>query len=135
MTEPQPKVSFQQINIVTSDWDATVAFYQTLGIDVPDVEGYPPGSDALHTEAGGIELDNEAGARNWHTGWAGGDRRTPIVVTFSLPTRDAVDATYAALVAAGHPGTQPPFDAFWGSRYAIVTDPNGIEVGLMSPRS
>ena len=28
---------------------------------------------------------------------------------------------------------QPPFDAFWGARYAIVADPDGNDVGLMSP--
>jgi len=25
--------------------------------------------------------------------------------------------------AAGYPGRQQPFDAFWGARYAIVADP------------
>jgi hypothetical protein len=30
---------------------------------------------------------------------------------------------------------QPPYDAFWGARYAIVEDPDGIAVGLMSPIS
>jgi uncharacterized glyoxalase superfamily protein PhnB len=30
---------------------------------------------------------------------------------------------------------QAPFDAFWGARYAIVEDPDGIAVGLMSPIS
>jgi predicted enzyme related to lactoylglutathione lyase len=29
---------------------------------------------------------------------------------------------------------QPPYDAFWGSRYAIVEDPDGNPVGLMSRR-
>jgi predicted enzyme related to lactoylglutathione lyase len=27
----------------------------------------------------------------------------------------------------------PPWDAFWGSRYAIVADPDGNHVGIMSP--
>jgi hypothetical protein len=25
------------------------------------------------------------------------------------------------------------YDAFWGARYAIVADPDGSDVGLMSP--
>jgi uncharacterized glyoxalase superfamily protein PhnB len=33
----------------------------------------------------------------------------------------------------GYLGRQPPFDAFWGARYAIVADPDGNDVGLMSP--
>jgi uncharacterized glyoxalase superfamily protein PhnB len=28
---------------------------------------------------------------------------------------------------------QPPCDGFWGSRYAIVEDPDGRAVGLLSP--
>jgi hypothetical protein len=50
-----------------------------------------------------------------------------------LPTRQAVDDRYAELTSAGYRGRQPPFDAFWGARYAIVADPDGNDVGLMSP--
>jgi uncharacterized glyoxalase superfamily protein PhnB len=28
-----------------------------------------------------------------------------------------------------------PIDAFWGARYAIIEDPDGIAVGVMSPVS
>jgi uncharacterized glyoxalase superfamily protein PhnB len=35
--------------------------------------------------------------------------------------------------SAGYRGLQLPFDAFWGARYAIVEDPDGIAIGLMSP--
>ena len=52
---------------------------------------------------------------------------------FSLASRAAVDELYAALVAAGHSGSQPPYDTFWGARYAVVEDPDGNPVGLMSP--
>jgi uncharacterized glyoxalase superfamily protein PhnB len=37
------------------------------------------------------------------------------------------------MTSAGYLGLQPPFDAFWGARYAILEDPNGAAVGLMSP--
>ena len=47
--------------------------------------------------------------------------------------REAVDALYAELVGAGHTGAQEPFDAFWGARYAVVVDPEGTHVGIMSP--
>lgn len=52
---------------------------------------------------------------------------------FRLSSRPAVDRVYAELTGAGHRGLQPPYDAFWGARYAVVEDPNGIAVGLMSP--
>jgi uncharacterized glyoxalase superfamily protein PhnB len=37
------------------------------------------------------------------------------------------------VTGAGYGSQQPPYDAFWGSRYAIVEDPDGNAVGLMSP--
>jgi uncharacterized glyoxalase superfamily protein PhnB len=55
------------------------------------------------------------------------------ILGFSVPTREAVDALYANLVAGGHRGRQQPYDAFWGARYAIVDDPDGNGIGLMSP--
>ncbi len=33
----------------------------------------------------------------------------------------------------GHRSLHPPSDGFWGARYAIVEDPDGRAVGLMSP--
>jgi len=47
--------------------------------------------------------------------------------------RDDVDVRYAQLTGTGYAGRQPPYDTFWGARYAIVEDPDGNEVGLMSP--
>jgi uncharacterized glyoxalase superfamily protein PhnB len=84
--------------------------------------------------AGGVtvELDNVEMARIWHAGWRDKQGGGP-VLGFSLPSRQAVDDCYAELTAAGATGRQPPCDAFWGSRYAIVEDPDGNDVGLMSP--
>jgi uncharacterized glyoxalase superfamily protein PhnB len=54
-------------------------------------------------------------------------------MTAFLPSRNDVDATYNRLEEAGFTGLQRPYDAFWGSRYAIVADPEGNNVGLESP--
>ena len=39
------------------------------------------------------------------------------------------------MIGAGYRGLQEPHDAFWGARYAIIEDPDGIAVGLISPVS
>jgi uncharacterized glyoxalase superfamily protein PhnB len=44
-----------------------------------------------------------------------------------------VDEIYADLVGAGYLGQQEPVDASWGARFAVVEDPDGNAVGLMSP--
>ena len=138
MPEQQPILD--QINLVVRDMDATLAFYRRLGFDIPDGPGeWPPGSGAQHAEVtlpGGVrlEFDNVPMARIWHAGWRESHEvGSSAVIGFSLPSRHAVDEQYKDLTAAGYVGRQPPYDAFWGARYAIVQDPNGNDVGLMSP--
>jgi len=58
---------------------------------------------------------------------------TRAVLTFHVKSRQDVDRIHDHLTGLGHPSAQPPFDAFWGARYAIVEDPDGNHVGLMSP--
>lgn len=122
-----------QLNIVVRDMDATIAFYRRLGVQFPDTL---PEWQAHHREAAlegevAIDLDSTASAREWNRGWPAS--KTGVVLGFRLATREEVDALYAELTAAGHAGRQPPYDAFWGARYAIVDDPDGNAVGLMSP--
>ncbi len=37
------------------------------------------------------------------------------------------------MTSAGYTGHLAPFDAFWGARYAVIDDPDGNHVGIMSP--
>jgi hypothetical protein len=80
-----------------------------------------------------LELDTAESARLWHAGWLADPASVGVVIGFSFPTWEAVDERYAELTSADYTGRQPPFDAFWGARYAIVADPDGNDVGLMSP--
>ncbi|HET9611826.1 MAG TPA: VOC family protein [Acidimicrobiales bacterium] len=125
------------LNVVVGDMAATLDFYRRLGVAVPDA---PDGTDpaGAHVQLrmpGGfsLELDTAASVRLWHAGWRTDPGSVGVVLGFALPSREAVDERYAELTAAGHAGRQPPFDAFWGARYAIVADPDGNDVGLMSP--
>src|SRR6185503_3124926 len=75
-----------QINLVVSDMDASLAFYRRVGVDFP---AWEPSWDRHHRSA--------------------------------------------KIAGGGYRGQQPPYDAFWGSRYAVVEDPDGNLVGLMGP--
>ena len=63
-------------------------------------------------------------------GWGA---RNGIVLAFEVPDRAEVDRLYDQLVAAGTRSQQPPYDAFWGARFAVVADPDGNAVAVMSP--
>jgi len=125
-----------QVNLVVASTAAAVEFYGLLGVPMPELDESSTDHLELPVLAApnlSIELDSAASARIWNASWRSEKGGTAVVLGFSLPTRAAVDTTYTAVTAAGHPGVQPPFDAFWGSRYAIVADPDGNQVGLMSP--
>lgn len=127
---------FNQLNIIVSDMDAAVSFYRMLGLEIGYAEGdWPPGSGARHVdgqpdECAHLHLDNGEITRIWAS-----QELPPVtaVIGFRVPTRDAVDEKFAELTAAGYVGVCKPYDAFWGSRYAIVEDPDGHCIGFMNP--
>jgi uncharacterized glyoxalase superfamily protein PhnB len=132
MTEPEPDL--HMLNLVVRDMAASLEFYGRIG--VTGTKGSDPAAAHVQLRMPGgfsLELDTAASARGWHAGWRADPGSVRVVVGFALASRDDVDARYRHLVAAGYVGRQPPFDAFWGARYAIVADPDGNDVGLMSP--
>jgi catechol 2,3-dioxygenase-like lactoylglutathione lyase family enzyme len=120
-----------QLNLVVSDMNATVEFYRRLGLDIPDTD---PAFQAHHRSArlpGGLDLDFDSAefVTHWDVGWRSGRA----VIGFRVSRRERVDSIYSDLTASGYLGQQPPYDAFWGARFAIVEDPDGNAVGIMSP--
>jgi uncharacterized glyoxalase superfamily protein PhnB len=132
MSEISPDL--HMLNVIVGDMPASLEFYRRLGVAVPDGEAEPGAHVQLRMPGGfSLELDTAESARIWHAGWRADQASTGVVIGFALASREAVDERYAALTSAGYQGRQPPFDAFWGARYAIVADPDGNDVGLMSP--
>ena len=127
---------FSQINLVCHDMAASLAFYRRIGLDLPEGALWQTATGAHHAKADGegpvdLEFDSHRLARAYNHGFAA--ERGRVVVGVSVESREAVDALWTGLLEAGAQGLQPPFDAFWGARYAIVEDPDGNPVGLMSP--
>jgi uncharacterized glyoxalase superfamily protein PhnB len=131
---------FSQVNLVVKDMARTLAFYRRLGLEIPEAAQWSTPSGIHHvtiahgdSAAGGVDLefDSHALARRYNRGYEA--ERGRVMLGFSLPSREAVDALFEDLVTHEHQALQPPYDAFWGARYAIVEDPDGNPVGLMSP--
>ena len=137
MSDVMPALN--QLDIVARDVDAAVAFYRLLGLDIPEIAVWRTPTGAHHVDLhlpNGLtfHIDSPALAKVYNAGWRPQrGEGSQCVVGFSLPTRAAVDECHARMTAAGHPSVQPPYDTFWGARYAIVQDPDGNHVGIMSP--
>lgn len=125
-----------QVNIVTGDFGRCEDFYRRIGIkfESPPTKGRKAFHKNGEDERGNrVEFDSAEFAQIWNPGWAGrSDLGGRVVLGFACPSRDDVDRIFRDLADAGYRALAQPHDAFWGSRYAIVEDPNGIAVGLMS---
>jgi catechol 2,3-dioxygenase-like lactoylglutathione lyase family enzyme len=119
------------IDIVVADMGASLRFYKTLGLDVPadqdaedQVQVATPGGPTLGFVSEGM-------MKEVNPYWVQpvGQR-----VTFACrcDSPEEVDATYARVTTAGYEGRQPPWDAFWGQRYAMLSDPDGNRVDLFA---
>jgi len=136
-----PKPGLHQLNIVCGDVEASIDFYRRLGVDIPERMIWRTESGAHHISAGrwpqgaiDLDLDSAALAREWNEAWRGhADLNGRVVAGFRVESRDAVDAIYRDMTDAGYRGLHAPQDMFWGARYAIIEDPDGIAVGVMSP--
>jgi catechol 2,3-dioxygenase-like lactoylglutathione lyase family enzyme len=129
-----PKARFGGIDVVARDMAASIAFYRELGLEIADdklysEDGVPHHFDTHVDGAGGFDLDSEAMTNRFDPGWSGGG----VIVSFRTESRDDVDALHDHMVGLGHPSHLAPFDAFWGARYAVIVDPDGNRVSLMSP--
>ncbi len=137
------KPTLSQVNLVCSDVDASAAFYRRLGIDIPENGVWrTPSGTHMAKAAGGpatathIQFDASSFAERWNPAWKGRiDLAGRVVLGFHVPKRADVDTIFNDMTTVGYRGLLEPHDAFWGVRYAILEDPDGIAVGLMSPAS
>jgi catechol 2,3-dioxygenase-like lactoylglutathione lyase family enzyme len=129
--EQRPHI--HQLNIVVRDVERSAGFYALLGLPVGSSS---PPWDRHHrsfdTDANpAVDLDSATFASVWNGGWR--PERTGVVINVEVASREEVDVVYLAVTRAGHHGEQEPYDAFWGARYAVVADPDGNAIGIMSP--
>jgi catechol 2,3-dioxygenase-like lactoylglutathione lyase family enzyme len=127
--------ALNQLNVIVKNMAATVDFYRRLG--VPIAADHDDNHVDVNLPNGLlIEFDTEGFVPAWDSGWNSStpSMRGGLVIGFRVASRESVDALYAELTTAGGRPRQPPYDAFWGARYAIVEDPDGNAIGLMSPK-
>jgi len=119
------------VGIVVKDMPRSLAFYRLLGLDIPAEAD----SDA-HVEVtlpGGFRIawDTVEIVKGLLPDWRepSGHR---MGLAFKCDSPEDVNRLYEALMKAGYRGLKPPWDAFWGQRYAIVVDPDGNLVDLFA---
>lgn len=119
------------IGIAVSDLRRSLEFYRLLGLDLPEDS---PEGHVEATMANGTRLmfDTEEVIRSFLPDWARSDGNQ-VSLAFQCASPTNVDEVYARVVAAGFEGEKEPWDAFWGQRYALLGDPDGVRVNLYAP--
>ncbi|WP_433180308.1 VOC family protein [Actinoallomurus sp. CA-150999] len=127
MTNPRLAV----ISIITDDMPAAIAFYESCGLQLSG-----GGPNEPHSEFGGAGIKVMLDTREVVTGidphWKPPSGGHAMALAFDCGTPDDVDATFDRMVAAGAGVGKKPWDAFWGQRYAVITDPDGNPVDLFA---
>ncbi|HUG65735.1 MAG TPA: VOC family protein [Gaiellaceae bacterium] len=117
------------IGIVASNVRASIAFYRLLGVDLPeDGEGH---IEATLPNGLRLMLDAEDVVKSFRPDWTR-EHGNQLALAFECASPAEVDELYEQVTAAGFVGEKEPWDAFWGQRYAQVSDPDGVPVDLFA---
>src|SRR5215211_743208 len=119
------------IGIVASDMATSIRFYRTLGLDLAETpdEGH---LEATMSSGVRLMLDSEEVVRSFQDDWSR-ETGNQLSLAFECSSPAEVDEVYARVTEAGFEGEKEPWDAFWGQRYALLRDPDGVEVNLYAP--
>jgi uncharacterized glyoxalase superfamily protein PhnB len=120
---------FTGFSITTGRRAESLAFYAAWGFAVQE-DRHGGGRSCVDAPNQHFDVDDEAAVPSWNAGSTG----VGVTIGFEVDTADEVDVLVARLAAAGHVVQQPPYDAPWGQRFAVVQDPDGVAVSFMCAR-
>ena len=120
------------IGLVVRDMSASLKFYRTLGLAIPEGKDAEPYVDVITANGYRISWNTVEMVKQIDPTWTEPSGSGRIELAFKCDSPADVDATFNKLVKAGYHGHKSPWDAFWGQRYAIVNDPDGNHISLFA---
>jgi catechol 2,3-dioxygenase-like lactoylglutathione lyase family enzyme len=124
--------TLDMIGIVVQDMPRALAFYRALGWDIPaemDQEGHV---EYLLPNGLRVAWDTHATIRSFDPDWQPPSGHHRIALAFRCNSPAEIDTVFRDLIAKGYQPHKPPFDAFWGQRYAQIEDPDGNVIDLFA---
>lgn len=120
-----------QVNLIVTDLERAKEFWATLGF--PSAPRHPKAAVIAFASGMNLVVHEPDFARHWDPAYAG-PLAGSTVIDINVSSRSDVDDLHDRVVAAGYDSSVEPWDTFFGSRYAIVSDADGHRVGLKSPQ-
>jgi catechol 2,3-dioxygenase-like lactoylglutathione lyase family enzyme len=122
------------VGVATSNLKNTVEFYTLLGFKFPEIKD---GEDHLEsiTAEGGTKLmiDSKKLIGELIGAEPVPGNTSPFALQYDTPQE--IDAIVEKIKEEGLKIVKEPWDAFWGQRYAVVSDPDGYMVDLYASLS
>ena len=119
------------VGMVVRDMGAALRFYRMLDLAIPEGNDGEDYVEVITPNGYRLSWNSEKMVREIEPGGLQpvGQR---VGLAFKCDTAAEVDAAYARITSAGYRGTNAPWDAFWGQRYACILDPDGCQVDLFA---
>jgi len=117
-------VRFGMIVLYARDLRKSIEFYRLLGLDMPDPPAERPVSAYKMDSGVTVIITVDDLALRFDPAWTRPDRGYQQVIEFFVDSEAEVDAIWAKLTSAGHPGRTEPGHLI-GPYATMVEDPDG----------
>ena len=120
------------IGIVSRDMAKSLQFYRQLGLAIAPGAESEDHVEVITPNGYRIAWDTEELIKSLQPDWVE-PKGHRIALAFKCDNPSEVDVLYTRLTDSGFAGQKEPWDAFWGQRYATVSDPDDNPVDLFAP--
>jgi uncharacterized glyoxalase superfamily protein PhnB len=123
-------MSLDAIGIVSTHPEKSVAFYKLLGVELKKFGDHDHYEATLESGMR-LMLDSDALIKELVPGWKK-PTGSGVVLCFKQSSAKGVDDLHERLLKESFKSIRAPWDAFWGQRYACVSDPDGNQIDLFA---
>lgn len=120
------------IGITVRDMAAALRFYGLLGLDIPSGVEAEPYVEVTTPNGYRISWNSQEMIKRLDPNWVEPVSQR-MTLAFKCDSPAEVDDLYQRIVQSGYAGHKAPWDAFWGQRYAVISDPDGTLIDLFAP--
>ncbi len=122
-------IELKTVGVVVKDMGKSLAFYRALGLEIPAAADDENNLDYETSQGVVLGFLTQSLAEQSDPGYQH-PTGSSINLQFQCDAPHEVDAVHNRLTSAGYQSYAQPWDAFWGQRFARVTDPDGRIVNL-----
>ncbi len=131
-------LTLNYLSFVVADMERSLNFYRTLGLPIPagahlNADGTPQQHVEIDQNGLRIAWETEVLVQRVYPAWVAPPRgQARLGAALEAGTPAEVDAACGRLQEQGYKVDAAPYNAFWGQRYATVTDPDGNSVDIFA---